>query len=633
MVQEAELSAVLSDFARTMVTDFPIQRILDHLVERIVEVMPVTGAGVTLISPGLAPRYVAASNDAALRYEQLQTTVGQGPCLLAYKSGEAVSVPNLATDDRFPKFAPPAVDYGLAAAFTFPLRHGDGRLGALDLYRDTPGPLDPRDLKAAQTLADVASAYLLKAQARDEARVTSEGFRRSTFYDSLTGLPNRALLEQRLEHAALRARRSHTHAGVLLIDLDDFKRINDTHGHRIGDQLLCSIAQRLASLVRPGDTLARVYGDEFVFLCEDMPGPGDVKALATRVRDSFAHPFVIEGAEPMEGSELRLAVTASVGLAYSGLGEAVSEQLIATADAAIYEAKRDGGAAHRLIDIRQPQQSGEQPHTLVQDLKDAFAHDKLDLAYQPIVCTADQRVVGAEALVRWTDPARGSIPARTMVDVAERNGFITQIGAWVLERACNDRAGWPSPNPDTTLDLSVNVSVLQLLGPGFSQTVAAILNRTAMDPAALILEMTEAIFIDDADRALTVLADLKELGVRVALDDFGSGYSSLSYLRQFPVNVIKIDQGFIADIGREESGRAIIGAVSDLAHTLGLSVTAEGIETAEQHEAIATIGCENAQGYLFGHPMPHDELLTHLARSAASLSWTGDASDRRVSSS
>ena len=189
MVQEAELSAVLSDFARTMVTDFPIQRILDHLVERIVEVMPVTGAGVTLISPGLAPRYVAASNDAALRYEQLQTTVGQGPCLLAYKSGEAVSVPNLATDDRFPKFAPPAVDSGLAAAFTFPLRHGDGRLGALDLYRDTPGPLDPRDLKAAQTLADVASAYLLKAQARDEARVTSEGFRRSTFYDSLTGLP------------------------------------------------------------------------------------------------------------------------------------------------------------------------------------------------------------------------------------------------------------------------------------------------------------------------------------------------------------------------------------------------------------------------------------------------------------
>ena len=611
MVQEAKLSAALSEFARTMVTDFPIQAILDHLVERIADVMPVTGAGVTLISPGLAPRYVAASNNAALRFEQLQTEVGQGPCLVAYETGQAVAVPDVASDERFPRFAPLAADSGLAAAFTFPLRHGDGRLGALDLYRDTPGPLNPRDLAAAQTLADVAAAYLLNAQAREEAREASDGFRRSSLYDSLTGLPNRVLLQQRLEHAALRARRSHAHVGVLFIDLDDFKRVNDTHGHRVGDQLLCAVAQRLSSLSRPGDTLARVYGDEFVFLCEDMRGVADIETLATRVVESFAVPFVVEGAEP------KMAVTASVGLAYAGLGEEVSDQLLDNADAAMYQAKRNGRGRHFVLDIREPQQTKEHHPTLAQDLKDAFVHDKLDLVYQPIVRTVDGRVIGVEALLRWIDPARGSIPARTLIDVAERNGFISQIGAWVLERACSDRAGWHRPHPDTPLDVSVNVSAQQLMGRDFSGTVAAILDRTAMDPAALVLEMTEGIFIDDAGRAITVLADLKELGVRLALDDFGTGYSSLSYLRQFPVDIIKIDQGFTADIGRELFGTVIIGAVTNLAHVLGLSVTAEGVETAEQREAITAIGCENAQGFFFGQPMSNDEFTAQLAAQRA----------------
>ncbi|HEY0869652.1 MAG TPA: sensor domain-containing diguanylate cyclase, partial [Acidothermaceae bacterium] len=277
------MSAVLSDFARTLATDFPIQGILDHLVRRIVDVLPVTGAGVTVISAESGPHYIAASDDSALRFEQLQSDLGDGPCVWAYRSGEPVAVPDLAGDDRFAQFGPPAVATGLAAVFTFPLRHGKGRLGALDLYRDTVGALDRGDMAAAQTLADVAAAYLLNAQAREEARVTSERFRHTALHDPLTGLPNRLLLQQRLEHAAQRAQRSHTNAAVLFVDLDRFKRVNDTHGHRVGDDLLCAIAERLTGLVRPGDTLARFSGDEFVFLCEDLTSAADVEALAERV--------------------------------------------------------------------------------------------------------------------------------------------------------------------------------------------------------------------------------------------------------------------------------------------------------------------------------------------------------------
>jgi len=607
MVHEDKLSAVLSEFARTLATDFPIQGILDHLVERIVEVLPVSGAGVTLISPGTAPRYIAASDDSALRFEQLQTELGQGPCLLAYQSGTKVAVPDLRLDGRFPLFAPSAIAAGLVAVFAFPLSHDGGRLGALDLYRDTPGPLDPRDLAAAQTLADVAAAYLLNAQTREEARATSDGFRRSSLYDSLTGLPNKVLLQQRLEHASLRAQRSHTYAGVLFIDLDHFKRVNDTHGHQVGDQLLLAVAERLSNLIRPGDTLARVYGDEFVFLCEDLRSAADVEALATRVTEAFAAPFVVEA-----GGDLKLEVTASVGLAYAGPGQQVSNQLVVNADTAMYQAKRRGGAAHQVIDLRQVRQTSDR-HVLQRELADAVAGDKLDLAYQPIVRTFDGRVVGVEALLRWTDPQRGPIPTRTVIDVAEQNWLITQIGAWALERACSDRGTWLRGHPGTPLDLSVNVSARQLMDRGFSGTVAAILDRTAMDPGALILEMTEGIFIEDTVRAMTVLADLRALGVRVALDDFGTGYSSLSYLGQFPVDILKIDQGFIADIGGKPTAAAIITAVTNLAHVLGLSVTAEGVETQAQREEITAIGCENAQGFLYARPMPSHEVADRLS--------------------
>ena len=599
MVHEGQLSSVLSELASTLLTDFPIQSILNHLVDRILDVLPVSAVGITLISPGVAPLYVAASDDSALRFEKLQTEHKQGPCVLAYTSGEAVSIPDLTREHRFPEFVGPAAEAGLAAAFSFPLRHGDGRVGALDLYRDSVGRLGRADMVAAQTLADVAAAYVLNAQARDDARATSDSFQNSALHDPLTGLPNRLLLQQRLSHAAKRAERSHTYAAVLFADLDHFKKINDSYGHQVGDELLIAVARRLSDLVRPGDTLARVSGDEFVFLCEDLERASDVEILAVRINSALAVPFPL--------LNVTVTTTASVGMAFAGPGEEITNQLIIDADVAMYQAKRDGGAGHRIIDLRESRQSDER-RTLEQDLICAFNDGKLDIAYQPIVSVADGVLTGVEALLRWTDPRRGPVAALDMIALAEANGLITEIGAWVLEASCRARAEWSQGRPDYPLDMAVNVSARQLLGPRFPTMVASVLEKTDTDPSRVILELTESIFIRDAARAVSVLADLKALGVRIALDDFGTGYSSLSYLRQFPVDIVKIDQTFVGSAILERDGATIVAAVTRLAHDLGLTVIAEGVETEQERDAIRQVGCDLAQGFYFAPALKAPEL-------------------------
>jgi diguanylate cyclase (GGDEF)-like protein len=594
VVHEEKLSSVLTDFAHTMATDFPIQAILNHLVKRIVEVLPVTSAGVTLISGGNAPHYIAASDENALRYEQLQTRIGQGPCLASFESGIAVSVADLGADDRFPRFANAAIDAGLRAAFAFPLRHSTGRLGALDLYRTKSGPLGAQDMAAAQTLADVAAAYLVNAQGREDAQATSEAYQHSALHDPLTGLPNRSLFLQRLDHAALRARRSHTHAAILFADLDRFKAVNDTYGHGVGDELLIAVAERLQGLVRPGDTLARFSGDEFVFLCEDMDSTNDVEQLAGRIDASFATPFTL--------ADVELAMTASVGVAFAGPGREVSSRLVADADVAMYQAKRKGGAGHQILDLREALETSHR-NSLDHDLRSAFAEDKLSLVYQPIVRSTDDTVAGVEALLRWEDPVRGSVSPLAMVEAAEQSGLIIQIGSWVLDAACRDHARWRLDHPGVRLDLAVNVSPRQLIAADFCATVADTLASTDMAVDALVLEVTESILINEGDRAISVLTDLKNLGVRLALDDFGTGFSSLSYLRRMPIDIVKIDQSFIADIKPAAPQRSITAAITNLAHVLGLSVTAEGVETDDQREGVRSIGCESAQGFLYAHPM------------------------------
>jgi diguanylate cyclase (GGDEF)-like protein len=601
---DRQLADLLSEFARTLVTDFPIQAILDHLVVRIVDVLPITGAGVTLISPGATPRYVSASNPAALRFEQLQTELGEGPCLAAYDTGNAVAVPDLRVDQRFPRFAPRAVDAGLMAVFTFPLRQGEHQLGALDMYRDVSGPLDAGAMMAAQTLADVAAAYLLNAQARADLRESSERAHESSLHDALTGLPNRTLLVQRLDHAILRCQRSDKIVAILFADLDQFKSINDTYGHHVGDELLIAVADRLTGILRAGDTLARLGGDEFVILCEDLDDTTQGGPLAARVGAALARTFTL--------SDVDVQVSASVGIAFAGRGNHASEEVLQVADTAMYQAKRKGGARHATVDLRE-QRLANHRATLNRDLRGALERGELRTEYQPIVATTDGRITGVEALLRWTHPVHGNVAPQTAIPLAERSGLITEIGRWVLERACLDRQQWPRNEDPYGLDIAVNVSAHQLMAPEFPATVAAVLAETNTNPGVVTLEVTESVFLRDSDRALVALNHLKEIGVMLALDDFGTGYSSLSYLKRFPVDVVKIDRVFISDLDHNPDSRLIVNAVVALAHGLCMSVVAEGIETVDQYKEVAALECDSCQGYYFARPTTANMLDTLLA--------------------
>ena len=598
MPNKKQLADVLSEFARTMLTDFPIQGILDHLVQRIVDVLPVTAAGVTLISPHTDPEYVAASNDAALAYERLQTELGEGPCLMAYETGKAVAIPDLRDENRFPKFAPRAMEAGLMAVFTFPLNHDNASLGALDLYRETPGILDEEAMAAAQTLADVAAAYLINAKARADLRESSERSRERSLHDALTGLPNRVLLLERLEHAVLRGRRSSKIAAVLFADLDQFKTVNDTYGHPVGDELLVAVAERLTAVLRPGDTLARLSGDEFVILCEDLDQPSEIDAIAARVVSAIATPFVL--------SSVGLEITASVGIAYSGRGDLLSSQLLQDADAAMYQAKRNGGARHQVIDLRERHLASERLN-MERLLRGAHRRGELRTEYQPIVATRDGRITGAEALLRWDHPSGAVVLPTVVVPLAEQSGLISDIGRWVLEQACPDRNMWHLPGQADEISLAVNVSPHQLMSADFAGQVARLLSDTGTQGRLLTLEMTESVFVEDSERAEIVLGDLKEIGVNLALDDFGTGYSSLTYLKRFPIDIVKIDRGFVADMNQEAASHAIVSSVIELAHLLGMTVVAEGVETIEQRDQLAALGCDHCQGYYFARPMSADD--------------------------
>jgi diguanylate cyclase (GGDEF)-like protein len=614
MPSERLLSYVLREFAHTLVTDFPIQAILDHLVERIVGVLPITGAGVTVISPGSNPRYVAASDESAMRFEELQTELGEGPCLAAYETGRSVAVADLRDESRFPTFVPRALEAGLAAVFTFPLRNGNQQVGALDLYRNTPGPLDAANMDAAQTLADVAAAYLLNAQARTDLRESADRSLERALHDALTGLPNRILLMERLEHAVLRGRRSGKMAAVLFVDLDRFKLINDLYGHSVGDELLVAVAKRLSAVVRPSDTLARMSGDEFVVLCEDLEGRTQVEVgaqvdeIAARIGAAVAAPFVLLEAE--------VVMTASVGIAFSGRGAQLSEQLLQDADTAMYQAKRQGGGRHQIVDLRE-QHLADERTSLEHDLRGAPARGELQTEYQPIVETDSGRIAGVEALLRWAHPSRGLVSPTVLVPLAERSGFITEIGQWVLEQACADQHRWENGHQTDDLSMSVNVSAHQLMSPNYAPTVAAVLSGTDTDPTLVTLEVTESVFVQDSERALVVLNELKRLGVKLALDDFGTGYSSLNYLQRFPIDIVKIDQTFVADLEHDPASHAIVFAVVELAHMLGMTVVAEGVETAEQHRQLASLGCDFCQGYYFARPLSAGGLDTLIQQGVA----------------
>jgi diguanylate cyclase (GGDEF)-like protein/PAS domain S-box-containing protein len=433
-----------------------------------------------------------------------------------------------------------------------------------------------------------------------ERRRLEDELRHQAFHDSLTGLANRALFADRLAHAL--ERRDTGEVGVLFFDVDDFKLINDGLGHAAGDGLLVQVAQRLGELVRGGDTAARLGGDEFAVLLEHTTEV-DAVHVAERIVQSFLTPFEIAGHV--------ISARASIGIAFGRAGSAAAE-VLREADAAMYTAKHRGKGVWQVFD---PTTAGDGllEIELRADLKKAIEAGEIQVAYQPIVELATRRIIGVEALARWTHPTHGEIEPFQFIPLAESADLIVPLGRWVLQQACRTVQGWrASANGRDRLHLSVNISPRQLLHTSIVEDVRAALADSGLEPAGLTLEITEGVLVEEAGPSLAALEGLKSLGVRIAIDDFGTGYSSLSYLSRLPIDVLKIDRSFIADIGTSRPAAALVRSIVKIGQTLRLETVAEGVETEEQLERLIRLGAKLGQGYLFARPLPAAELGTQL---------------------
>ena len=423
-------------------------------------------------------------------------------------------------------------------------------------------------------------------------------------HDPLTGLPNRTLLLDRLGHALSRARRQQSRVAVLFLDLDHFKVVNDSLGHGLGDRLLVAIAERLRVALRPGDTIARFGGDEFVVLCEDLINRTDAIAIAERVDRA------VSGAFEVDDNEVYVGV--SIGIAFPDDHDVDPATLIRDADAAMYRAKEKGRARWEVFDNAM-RASAVDRLDIESALRRALDRRELRVFYQPLIDLATGRIRAVEALLRWEHPERGLLTPGEFITVAEETGLIVPVGAWVLEQACRQVHRWHASVPGLGgLGLSVNLSGRQLSSAGLVTEVAEIVAATHMEPSRLELEITESVLMDDVAASEQTLVELKRLGVRLGIDDFGTGYSSMSYLRRFPVDVLKVDRSFVDGLGTDPSDSAIVAAIVTLAHTLGLKAVAEGVETAEQLAELRALGCDHAQGFLFSRPVPGDELAELL---------------------
>ncbi|MBV9486141.1 MAG: EAL domain-containing protein [Frankiaceae bacterium] len=464
-----------------------------------------------------------------------------------------------------------------------------GVLGAIDpraVYNN------PSDIAHPWKFALIHGGFVLAASVANVLswRLTEQ----EALHDGLTGLPNRAFLLDSL--TKLLGSRGRRNSAVLYVDLDNFKNANDAFGHQVGDELLIALARRLEGQLRAGDVIARLGGDEFAILLTDTEDRAQVHATAKRLLTAFGSPVRI--------NDLTIVAGASIGVAFTEDAD-TAENVLRDADLAMYEAKRDGGG--RVAEYRpQLHSAAVRRAELEVELRAALSEDQFVLHYQPIVDLRTERIVGTEALVRWQHPVHGLLGPDEFITAAEMSGLIVPLGGWVVREACRQTAAWALLTPDRApLSVAVNLSPVQLLDRTLVGTVAEALHDSGLEPSRLCLEITEGSVIKDFDAIMPTLCALRTLGVSLALDDFGTGYSSLSYLKELPVNSVKIDRSFVHDLDASTHNGKIVLAIIELAHALGMSVTAEGAETNGQLDTLKAMRSDHAQGYLLGRPVEH----------------------------
>jgi diguanylate cyclase (GGDEF)-like protein len=429
--------------------------------------------------------------------------------------------------------------------------------------------------------------------------------------DALTGLPDRVVFQQRLQAALERPARGCV--GILVADIDRFRLVNASYGQRAGDDVLAGIAQRLQAVLGSEDLLVRLAGDQFAVLCPNIYDGRHAEQVAERVRHSLVRPFAVEGEQ--------LWLTACVGIAVEDTA-GQSASLLRDAEAALERAQAAGPGHHVLLDHSSRAATATRQE-MVQRLRAALRLGQFRLRYQPLVSTTDGHIVGVEALLRWEDPLRGQVQPDDFIPLLEETGLIVPVGAWVLEEACRQAAAWRRQGPPAAeLTISVNVSPRQLAQPDFAATVARALETTGANPRLLCLEITEAALITDVEAARRELAKLHDIGVRLAIDDFGTGFSSVGYVRQFPIDSLKIDKSFVQGLTAGAEDAAIAQAIIKMAHALGLTAVAEGVESADVLARLQQLGCDHVQGFYFAGPLAADavEGLLRAEREVAAVS-------------
>jgi diguanylate cyclase (GGDEF)-like protein/PAS domain S-box-containing protein len=511
---------------------------------------------------------------------------------------------------------PPVLrSFGAASSLAVVIDGKNRPFGVLDVHATERHRFSAKDVPFVQAAANVLADAI-------ERHNADQALRYRVLHDSLTGLPNRLSFVDSLGESLSKAAVSGSPVGILFLDLDHFKLINDSLGHHAGDALLRAVAPRLRSHLRPGDIVARFGGDEFGVLIDRLADEGEAMAIADRVAAAFAQPFAIDSVEHF--------VSASIGVAVAGVtGERPvnADLLIRDADAAMYRAK-EGGRSRCVLFDAEMRAAAMKRLEIERDLRQAIERDELALYYQPVVNLRSGEIDGLEALVRWRHPERGMLDPGEFVSIAEDSGMIEPIGRWVQERACRQALTWQQLRPDARpLDVAVNLSARQAAHRDLPTTVEEVLARTGLDPIHLRLEITESVLIDESATAIASLEALSGLGVRLVLDDFGTGYSSLAYLNRFPFDALKIDRSFVEALGIEQEATAIVEAIIGMARGLSLEVIAEGVESEVQLSELQRLGCDFAQGHLFHAAMPEREVSRLIAEG--DLSYSGISPDGR----